>query len=189
MAPECVVGEERNDNQPPEKLVSKFLIALSLSVSLFLVASFPALAGQSQDVQAIRQVLQAQQADAWNRHDAKAYAALFTQDGDVVNVVGWWWKGRAEIERKLAAGFAFVFKDSVLTVTDVDVRFINSNLAIAHTLWTMTGAKVPPGMPEPRVGIQLQVLQKQHGKWLIASFQNTNSIPERPFPMGTPAKP
>jgi hypothetical protein len=50
-------------------------------------------AAQSSDEAAIRQV-QVQQAEAWNRHDAPAYAALFSEDGDVVNVVGWWWKGR-----------------------------------------------------------------------------------------------
>jgi len=54
------------------------------------------MAGQTEDAQAIRQV-QVQQADTWNRHDAKAYAALFTQDGDVVNVVGWWWRGRGSV--------------------------------------------------------------------------------------------
>src|SRR3546814_13225579 len=103
-------------------------VAFSLTVSLFLAGSFPALAGQSQDVQAIREVLQTQQADAWNRHDARAYAALFTQDGDVVNIVGWWWKGRDEIESKLATGIAFVFKDSQLQVTDVAVSLIRSKV-------------------------------------------------------------
>jgi len=38
----------------------------------------------------------------------------------------------------------------------------------------------------PREGIQLQVLRKSGGGWLIESFQNTNSIPERPFPPGAP---
>src|SRR3546814_14691965 len=139
-------------------------VAFSLTVSLFLAGSFPALAGQSQDVQAIREVLQTQQADAWNRHDARAYAALFTQDGDVVNIVGWWWKGRDEIERKLATVFAFVFKDRQLTVHDVDVRFICSIVAIAPIMWTITGAKVPPGIPEPTICKQLQQLQQQHEK-------------------------
>ena len=41
----------------------------------------------------IRRV-QTEQQEAWNRHDAKAYASLFSDDGDCVNVVGWWWKGR-----------------------------------------------------------------------------------------------
>ena len=168
--------------------MNRLFIALALFSLFIILNSTPAYAGRSQDEKAIRQV-QVRQAEAWNQHDAKAYANLFTKDGDVVNVVGWWWKGRAEIERKLAAGFAFVFHDSKLTVTGVDVRFISSKVAVAHTRWTMTGARVPPGMPEPRVGIQLQVLQKLDGRWLIASFQNTNSIPERPFPTAAPAKP
>lgn len=38
----------------------------------------------------------------------------------------------------------------------------------------------------PRQGIQLQILEKRAGTWLIASFQNTNSVPEAPFPTGPP---
>jgi hypothetical protein len=32
----------------------------------------------------------------------------------------------------------------------------------------------------------VQVLQQKAGKWLIASFQNTNAVPEQPFPTGPP---
>ena len=130
--------------------------------------------------------LQRRQQDAWNQHDAKAYASLFTEDGDIVNVVGWWWKRRAEIEKKLTDAYAFVFKESTLTVTDVQFKFLTPEIAVAHVKWTMTGARTPKGIPEPQQGIQIQILQKQAGKWLIASFQNTNSIPERPFPKGPP---
>jgi hypothetical protein len=42
---------------------------------------------QEADVAAIR-ALQDEQASAWNRHDAAAYASLFIDDGDVVNVAG-----------------------------------------------------------------------------------------------------
>jgi uncharacterized protein (TIGR02246 family) len=140
---------------------------------------------KSQDEAEIRNVEKRQQ-DAWNQHDAKAYAGLFTEDGDIVNVVGWWWKGRAEIASKLTDAYAFVFKESALTLTDVQVKFLTPDIAVAHIKWTMTGARTPKGIPEPQQGIQIQVLQKQAGKWLIASFQNTNSIPERPFPKGPP---
>ena len=130
------------------------------------------------------------QGETWSRHDARAYAALFTEDCDVVNVVGWWWKGRAELERKLAAAFLFVFSESQLTITDVQVRFLSPNIALAHARWTMTGARTPAGIPEPRAGVQTLVFTKQAGHWLIAGFQNTHSIPEQPFPTGpaTPAE-
>ena len=160
-------------------------VAIGLVAATASWAASPALAGRNQDVDAIRQV-QARQADAWNKHDAPAFANLFTEDGDVVNVVGWWWKGRGEIARKLTVAFVFVFKDSTLTITETDMRFLTPTIAIAHVSWTMVGAKTPPGMPEPRQGIEVQVLEKRAGKWLIASFQNTLSIPERPFPEGPP---
>lgn len=137
------------------------------------------------DESGIRQV-QVAQADAWNKHDAAAYSALFTEDGDCVNVLGWWWRGRAEIQSKLTAAFAFVFHGSQLTITDTSVRLLSPTIAVAHVSWTMTGAKTPPGMPEPRQGIEIQVLQKIARHWLIVSFQNTNGLPERPFPAGPP---
>lgn len=139
-----------------------------------------------QDKTEIRNV-ETQQEAAWNRHDAKAYASLFAEDGDCVNVVGWWWKGRAEIEKKLTDAYAFVFRESALTIKDVDVRFLTPELAVAHVHWTMVGARTPKGIPEPQQGIQTQLLQKQAGRWLIAAFQNTNALPEMPFPKGPPA--
>jgi uncharacterized protein (TIGR02246 family) len=160
------------------------LLSLLAVVALAGTAS----AAASDDETGIRQV-QISQADAWNRHDATAYAALFAEDGDCVNVVGWWWKGRAQIENKLKAAFAFVFHESQLTVTDTSVRFLSPTIAIAHVSWTMTGAKTPPGIPEPRQGIEIQVLQKKSGHWLIQAFQNTNGVPETPFPLGPPAGP
>ena len=122
------------------------------------------------------------QAETWNRHDAKAYADLFAMDADVVNVVGWWWQGRNEIELKLTAAYASMFKDSMLAITDVKVRFLTSQVAVAHVRWTMSGAKPPPGVPEPRQGIQTLVLQMHAGKWLIDVLQNTNGVPEVAFP-------
>ncbi len=145
-------------------------------------------AAQEADITAIRE-LQARQAAAWNRHDAGAYADLFTEDGDVVNVLGWWWRSRAEIRSKLTDAFAFVFSDSTLTIAEVHVRLLDAHTAVAHVRWTLDGAKTPPNAPAPpREGIQLQVLRKDPDRWLIASFQNTNSVPETPFPRGAAPK-
>ena len=99
-------------------------------------------------------------------------------------MVGWWWKGRRQIEEKLAAAYAFVFRESVLTITDVDVKFPIPGGAIAHVRWSMAGARTPPGYPKVQQGIQTQTLVKSNGKWLITAFQNTNTMPETPFPQG-----
>jgi uncharacterized protein (TIGR02246 family) len=162
---------------------TKFLTTILTCICV--VAFSAAAAGQEIEDREIRD-LQTRQADAWNRHDATAYANLFTEVGEVVNVVGWWWKGRSQIESRLTDAFAFVFRDSRMTITDVQTRHLAPGLAIAHVLWTMAGVRTPPGIPEPREGIQIQVLKKVDGKWFIYSFQNTNRVPERPFPRGLP---
>jgi uncharacterized protein (TIGR02246 family) len=100
-------------------MMRQLLILLSLAAVLTLVGPVLA-ADRTRDEADIRDV-QTRQAEAWNKHDAKAYADLFTTGGDVVNVVGWWWKGRSEIETKLTDAFIFVFRDSVLTIEEVDV--------------------------------------------------------------------
>ena len=168
--------------------MKNFILRLFLLASTLCLASFTLAAHDPADEAAIRK-LEVQQQEAWNRHDATAYANLFTEDGDCVNVVGWWWKGRAEIEKKLTAAYAFVFAQSTLTIGDVNVRFLTPDMAVAHVRWTMTGARTPHALPKPEQGIQTQVLQKSGGNWLIAVFQNTNSIPEMPFPeVGPPGK-
>lgn len=161
------------------------LLLLPFLVSL---AQMTCAADNTGDEAAIRQ-LETQQQEAWNGHDAKAYAALFTEDADCVNVLGWWWKGRPEIESKLTAAYAFVFRESVLTLGETSVRILNAETAVVHVRWTMTGARTPQGVPAPQQGIQTQLVQKQAGKWFIAAFQNTNSIPEMPFPKGPPPAP
>jgi uncharacterized protein (TIGR02246 family) len=156
---------------------------LPLVAALALVFPPAAAAQSGEDEVAIRAVA-TRQGETWTRHDARGYAALFTEDCDVVNVVGWWWKGRAELEQKLTRAFAYIFSESRLTITDVQVRFLSPDVAIAHGRWTMSGARTPPGIPEPRAGIQTLVFTKQSGRWLINGFQNTHSVPERPFPTG-----
>jgi len=99
-----------------------------------------------------------------------------------VNVVGWWWKGRADIEKKLTDAYICVFKESTLTITGVDIRLLSPEFAVAHVRWTMTGTRTPAELPVPRQGIQTHFWQKRNGRWLIAAFQNTNSLPEMLFP-------
>ena len=92
---------------------------------------------------------------------------------------------RAELEEKLGRGFSFVFANSQLIIDDVSVEFLKPDVAVAFVRWTLTGALSPTGAPSdvPQQGIQTQVLVRHAGEWNISHFQNTNSVPERPFPL------
>ena len=123
--------------------------------------------------------------EAWNRHDAKAFASFFTEDADWVNVVGWWWKGRPQIESKVADSHVFMFRDSTYSNDEVHIRFLTAQTAVVHVRWSMVGHRNPDGTPgQPRKGIQTHILQEQEGKWLIGVFNNTDSVPEVSFPTG-----
>ena len=189
MGTKCVIGNFRRIDSSAEAVLVCGMKELTFRIGLVAIlimasVAVGAAADRQADEAAIRDVAQTRQQQAWNQHDAKAYAALFAEDGDVVNVIGWWWKGRKEIESQLSDAFAFVFRESTLTITQVDIRFLRPKIAVAHTRWTMSGAKTPPTIPEPREGIQTLVLQKLGGNWMIEAFQNTNHVPEVPFPKG-----
>lgn len=68
---------------------------------------------QNKDEAAIRE-LETRQQDAWNRHDAKAYADLFSEDGDVVNVMGWWWRGAPKSRRSSLRPLSSSFAKAIL---------------------------------------------------------------------------
>ena len=159
-------------------------LATGLILAATLVANAPAGTADAAENVAQINALEHRQATSWNAHDAHAYAQLYTRDADVVNVVGWHWRGRDELERKLGRGFGFIFARSRLTIGEISVRFLKPDVAVVHVQWTMTGALGPTGgAAPPQRGIQTQVLLKQGGVWRIDAFQNTNAAPEQPFPL------
>lgn len=156
--------------------------AIAYLAPLLLATTSAALAQGPTDEASIRAIEQ-EQALAWNKHAITDYAALFTDDSHVINVLGWQWRNRAELEQKLGAAFKTVFARSQLTIVDVAVEFVTPDVAVAHVSWTMTGALSPTGSggDVPEQGIQTQVLVKHGGIWKIRDFQNTNSVPETGF--------
>ena len=116
---------------------------------------------QSQDEAAICEV-ETGLAEAWNRHDAKAYAGFFTEDGDCVNVVGWWWKGRPQIESKVAEAHVFMFRESTLTDDEIRVRFLTPRIAVVHVRWSMVGNRNADGIVgRPERERELLLLRKK----------------------------
>jgi uncharacterized protein (TIGR02246 family) len=130
----------------------------------------------SADITEVTRVVEAF-AGSWNKHDMNAFAELFSSDAEFVNVVGLWWKGRAEIKAAHEFTHQTLFKNSHLTVTEVSVRVPAPQVAIARCRWTLEGHVTPEGALLPvRNGILLNVLRHEGNKWLIIDSQNTDII-------------
>lgn len=116
-------------------------------------------------------------AAAWNQHDMDAFAGLFAADAEFVNVVGMWWKGRAEIKAAHEFTHRTLFRHSRLAVAEVSVRFPDPTLAIARCRWVLEGHVDPAGASLPaRHGVLLNLVHRQAGKWLIIDSQNTDIV-------------
>ncbi|TRC72165.1 SgcJ/EcaC family oxidoreductase [Mesorhizobium sp. WSM4307] len=117
-------------------------------------------------------------ADAWNRHDMDDFAALFSEEANFVNVVGMWWKNRAEIEGAHRATHETMFRDSRLEGFVSSVVGLAPGLASVHYAWTLTGAFAPDGSPAgTRKGILLLVVKEEQSGWRIKVAQNTDIVP------------
>lgn len=111
---------------------------------------------------------------AWNRHDMKALAALFTDGADFVNVGARHWKGPTEIEAQHATRLN-QFIESSWATKEVAVQFLTPDISLVHVSWALEGDKDPDGTPrQPREGVFTWVVVKERGEWLIRAAQNTN---------------
>lgn len=143
--------------------------------------SRPAGEGQPAEV-SIRRAL-AEQAEAWNRHDAKAWSASFADDADFVNVLGMLFQGRAEIERRHADLFGSIFARSRVVVTTRKVRPVGKTAAIAETDHELRDYdRLPAGIratdPDGTLRTRLKyVWELTASGWRIVSAQNTAVLP------------
>jgi len=131
----------------------------------------------SSNEQAVRAV-GSQVIETWNAHDMKAFAELFRDDAEFVNVYGMWWTGRERIKAEHEATHATVFRQSRLSVNKIQVKFLRTDVASLHVLWDLTELALPNGQALPdRKGVLVYVLVKDAGEWRIAVGQNTDIAP------------
>ena len=118
--------------------------------------------------------------DAWNHHDAHAFAGTFAEDADFTNVRGAGAHGRAAVEEFHAPVFTTVFKNSQLTANNVQIRFLTPDLASVDIRWEMTGAVGQDGVPIPlRQGLLNWIVARQDGRWLILIMHNQDLRPQK----------
>jgi uncharacterized protein (TIGR02246 family) len=127
------------------------------------------------DEGAVRDVL-AEYDVSWNSHDTTGFGRLFTEDCDYVDIDGVHWKGVQEIARRHAELFQKRSRTAVRQLTGVEVRFSTPDVALVHATWNVTGLNRPTGEAVPVLKeITTIMMVKTNGKWLITSFQNTES--------------
>ena len=123
--------------------------------------------GSDQEIGALYQQL----LGAWNKRNARDFAALFAEDGNVVGFDGSPIDGRAAIEADIRR--IFTDHQTAAYVGKIrEVRFLTPDIAILRAVSGM----VPPGQSDlnPAVNtIQSLVAVKREGQWRIAHYQNT----------------
>jgi uncharacterized protein (TIGR02246 family) len=134
-----------------------------------------AAANHSADEAAVRALYQ-QLMDGWNQGSGDAFAAVFTEDGDLVAFDGTHFKGRQEIAPFHQQLFDKWLKGSRLVGQVKDVRFLSPDIALMHAV----GGTVMRGKSEPspeRDSIQTLLATRQDDEWRLAASQNTRLHP------------
>ncbi len=109
---------------------------------------------------------------AYNAGDAKAIAALFLPEGQVVDDEGNTSEGREEVAQVFAEAFAEM-PQARIEVTVDSIRFIGTALAVEVGSTTTTPA---PG-ETPEHGRYTALHVKRDGKWLMAVVRDTEGQP------------
>jgi len=138
-------------------------------MTLLLVLATPTFAAKEKfrDDQMLRDV-QSTFWEAWNRHDAKQMAALFADEGTIVNPYGRTASGRSGVEKLFAEEHAAAMKESQGISNGLQIQFVNRNTALVDEEVEMGGIKNPDGkLMEPQRYHLANVIIKKSGKWWI----------------------
>jgi uncharacterized protein (TIGR02246 family) len=134
------------------------------------------------DEQSIRTAVVAFQ-EAWNHHDMKAMADVFTEDADLINVVGTRWQGRANIVKALGVFHREMFRNEQIHFGEITIRSVTRDVAVAVTEQTGSGEMSLPeghGRKITPTGSQLDTFMvvKRDGIWKVTHGQNTTVNPD-----------
>jgi uncharacterized protein (TIGR02246 family) len=146
-------------------------------LALFVAAALPANAQSKEDEEAVRKLPQAF-CDAWAKHDGHELAKIMADDVDFVTVGATWIHGKPDFEKYHVRLLSGRFKESSITLLQVEVRFLRSDMAVVHWSWRIAGDKNPDGTArQPRYGMMTMVAEKRDGAWPIVVATNDDSFP------------
>jgi uncharacterized protein (TIGR02246 family) len=111
---------------------------------------------------------------AWNAHDMKALAGLFTEDGDFLSATGVLLKDPDQVQADLEKSHATHFKGTSLSAKITSLRFPRPDVAVIRHDGQITGMVDSAGKPRPPLrALSLVVAVKMADGWRIVAKQNT----------------
>jgi uncharacterized protein (TIGR02246 family) len=137
------------------------------------MASANTLAMNASDERNIRAVATAY-AEAWNHHDMRTLAELFTDDADWINIVGMHWRGKAAIVKAHDVFHRTIFQKMEIGVADIGIRAITSDVAATVIALKAGEYTTPDGKQQNATLDRLSlILVNRNGEWRIAHGHNT----------------
>ncbi|GAB3312293.1 SgcJ/EcaC family oxidoreductase [Hymenobacter humi] len=139
-------------------------------------ASGPKISADDDD--AIRKVIDRMNAN-YTDHHFQDMATYTTPDVSWVNIVGMWWRGRAQVQAAHQAIFDNLFKGVAFTPGPVVIRAVTPEVAVVNATYHVGAFYPPDGVNRgtnkwgDNQNIVTLVMVKQQGRWLLTAGQNT----------------
>jgi uncharacterized protein (TIGR02246 family) len=143
------------------KLVA-FAVAVTAACGFAVVSS----AAEEGDAAGVRKSCEAI-VNAWNKHDAKAIAAVFAEDADMVGPDGTRHVGRAAIEKAFADDHAGPMSQSTLYVLKEPLRFPTPDTAVSDAEVEVRDLIGPDGKKTTMKLVVTNVWKRADGKWWV----------------------
>ncbi len=104
----------------------------------------------------------------WNKHDAKALSAVFTDDAVVINPMGRVARGSSEIQKLFQDEHGGMMKGTNLTAKITDVREIAPGVLFVDQRMSISGINDPSGrMPANQEVHASMVISQKGGAWKV----------------------
>ena len=105
----------------------------------------------------------------WNTKSGAVFAKPFAEDADYVVINGNYLKGRAAIESAHQRIFDTIYKDTNITLTVKQIRFLRPDVAVVH----VEGHRMSSTKELSQDAMLTLMMTKEKQGWTIAAFQNT----------------
>ena len=153
------------------------LCACALNTHVRAAADMPTT--DAADEAAVRENVRQMEA-GWNTKSGALYAKPFAADADYVVINGMHLRGREAIAQSHQRIFDTFFKNSNISVSVKQIRFLRPDVAVVHVQGT-NKFRQGEETRETHTLVTL-VMTKEKGDWKIVAFQNTQIAPEEPRP-------